>query len=127
MPKLVPLRRFSIFHPIEGKINSRCDLNYSYEFVTTVEAPNLVKSFYMAQAKLNPEYKELVKRDTTIGDVIAVEEKLYMVNSAGGFKRVPSTKPLFKNVMELDEAIIEILSRKKLTDDDVNDLIENCY
>lgn len=120
-------RRFSIYHPIEGKINNRCDHNYTYEFITTLEAPNLVKSFYMAQAKLNPEYKELVKRDTTVGDIIITEDKVYMVSSPGGFKRIFKTKPLYKSVMELDEAIIEILSRRKLTDEDVSNLLDNCY
>lgn len=120
------LRKFSIFHPIEGKVNDKCLLNYAYEYVITVETTNLVKSLYMAQDKFNPEYAKLGKRNTTVGDLITVDEKLYMVNGEGGFKRVPSTKPLFKEIMETDEAIIEILSRKKLTQKDVDDLIDNC-
>lgn len=121
------MRRFSIFHPIEGKVNEKCLLNYTYEFVITFEAQNLVRSLYLGQDKFNPDYQATGRRNTTTGDLITVDEKLYMVRSDGGFKRVPSTKPLYKEVMEIDEAIIEILSRKKLTDDDVNDLIENCY
>ncbi len=120
------LRKFSIYHPIEGKVNDRCTHNYTYEYITSVEATNLVKSYYMAQDKFNPEYEKLGKRNTTTGDLITVDAKLYMVNGVGGFKRIPSTKPLFQNVMELDEAIIEILSRRTLTDEDVDLLIDNC-
>lgn len=120
------LRRFSIFHPIEGKVNDKCTHNYAYEYVISVDAQNLVKSLYMGQDKFNPEYAKLGRRNTTVGDLITVDEKLYMVRGDGGFKRVPSTKPLFKEVMEIDEAIIEILSRKKLTQQDVDDLIDNC-
>jgi hypothetical protein len=120
------LRKFSIYHPIEGKVNDRCAHNYTYEYITSVEATNLVKSFYMAQDKFNPDYKALGKRNTTTGDLITVDSKLYMVNGVGGFKRIPSTKPLFQSVMELDEAIIEILSRRTLTYDDVQLLVDNC-
>jgi hypothetical protein len=120
------LRKFSIYHPIEGKVNNSMRMNYTYEYITSVEATNLVKSYYMAQDKFNPDYKELGKRNTTAGDLITVDAKLYMVSNKGGFKRIPSTKPLFKNVMELDEAIIEILSRRTLTDEDVESLIDNC-
>lgn len=121
------MSRFSIYHPKEGKINEHCTLDCSYEYITTVEAQNLVKVFYLGQDKFNPEYKELGKRNTTTGDVITLENKLYMVNGVGGFKRIPSTKPLYKNIMELDEAIIEILSRKTLNQDDIDTLIDNCY
>ncbi len=81
----------------------------------------------MSQGKLNPEYMKLGKRDTTIGDLITVDEKLYMVKGNGDFKRVPSTKTLFKEVMELDEVIIEVLSRRTLSQDDINTLIDNCF
>ena len=120
------LKKFSIYHPLEGKINDSMRMNYDYEYVTSVEALNLVKSLYLGHEKFNPEYKSLGRRNTTTGDLITVEDKLYMVSGKGGFKRIPSTKPLFKSVMELDEAIIEILSRRTLTEENINDLIDNC-
>lgn len=120
------LRKFSIYHPIEGKVNDSMRMNYSYEYITSVEATNLVKSLYLGHEKFNPDYKALGKRNTTTGDLITVDAKLYMVSNKGGFKRIPSTKPLFKSVMELDEAIIEILSRRTLTGEEVITLIDNC-
>lgn len=122
------MSKFSIYHPKEGKINEHCTLeHHSYEYVTTVEAQNLVKVFYLGQDKFNPDYKALGKRNTTTGDLITLGEKLYMVNGVGGFRRIPSTKSLYKDVMELDEAIIEILSRRTLTQDEIDKLIDNCY
>lgn len=122
------MKTFNIFHPTNGEENNTCSLiDFKYEFITSIEATTLVKSFYMSQGKLNPEYMKLGKRDTTIGDLITVDEKLYMVKGNGDFKRVPSTKTLFKEVMELDEVIIEVLSRRTLSQDDINTLIDNCF
>ena len=119
-------KKFSIYHPVDGVINDSMRMNYIYEYITSVEALNLVKSLYMGHEKFNSKYRELGVRNTTTGDLITVDDKLYMVSGKGGFKRIPSTKPLFKSVMELDEAIIEILSRRTLTAKDVDILIDNC-
>lgn len=122
------LKIYSIYHPSAGVINDTCKMSeVSYEYVTSVEAENVVRSLYMASGKVNPRYKELGRRDTSIGDIIAHNNRLYMVNGTGGFKRVPSTKPLYRDIMDTDEAIIEILSRKHLTQDDIDELIDNCY
>jgi hypothetical protein len=125
MPELT---RYGIFHPIDGDINSDCNVkDYAYEYVTTIFAENLVRSFYNAQCNLNPDYFKLGRRNTTVGDLITSNDKLYMVKGDGNFKRIPTTKTLYKDIMQTDEAIIEILSRRTLTQDDVNDLIENSY
>lgn len=121
------LVRFGIYHPIEGKINGDCDVEHSYEYITTILAENVIRSFYLAQCNLNPDYRKLGKRDTSVGDLITADNKLYMVKGNGDFKRIPNTKPLYKNIMETDEAIIEILSRRTLTQDDVDELIDNCF
>ena len=125
MPELT---RYGIYHPIDGDINSDCNIkDYAYEYITTILAENVVRSFYLAQSNLNPDYEKLGRRNTAIGDLITTNNKLYMVKGDGVFKRIPTTKPLYKDIMETDEAIIEILSRRTLTQDDVNDLIENSY
>ncbi len=128
MSELNKIRRFGIYHPQDGGINATCLLaDYSYEYITTVEAENVVKAFYKAQSKFNLEYKKLGKRDTLAGDLITSNDKLYMFNGTGGFKRVPTTKALYKEVMEIDEAIIEILSRRHLSQEDLDEIIDNCY
>lgn len=122
------LKRFGIYHPIDGEINIDCNItDVAYEYVTAVEAENVVKGFYKAQGLLNPEYKKLGIRDTSTGDLITAYNKLYMFNGNGGFKRIPTTKALYKSIMETDEAIIEILSRKHLSQEDIDELINNCY
>ena len=121
------LKRFGIYHPKEGVINDSLDFeNVVYEYAASVEAENVVRSFYMAQIS-NPKYKELGKRNTAIGDIITHNTKVFMVNGKGGFKRVFPSKDLYRKIMDTDEAIIEILSRQHLTQEDIDDLIENSY
>jgi hypothetical protein len=43
-----------------------------------------------------------------------------------GFKRVSKTTELYTKIMESDEAIIEILSRRTLNEEQVQDLLDNC-
>jgi hypothetical protein len=77
--------------------------------------------------RTNPNYKLLGKRDTSVGDIITVENNVFMIKGDGEFKRIPRTKSLYKYIMETDEAIMEILSRKHLSQEDIDELIENCY
>jgi len=121
------LKRFGIYHPIGGHLNMTCKVDsHEYEYVASVEAENLVKSFYRAQNDFNPAYAALGKRSTSVGDIITNGKAVFIVKGVG-YKRIPRTKELYKKIMETDEAIIEILSRKTLTEDQVNDLIENSY
>jgi len=121
------IKRFGIYHPKGGELNMCCKLDtHKYEYVGSVEVQNLVQVMYKAQNDFNPEYAALGKRSTSVGDIIVNGNAVFMVKGVG-YKRIPKTKDLYKEIMESDEAIIEILSRQNLTEDDVNDLIENCY
>ncbi len=121
------LSRYGIYHPVDGDINIDCNTDVAYVYVTSVEAENVIKGFYKAQNKFNEEYKKLGRRDTSTGDLITSNNNLYMFNGTGGFKRIPTTKTLYKDIMQTDEAIIEILSRKHLSQNDIDELIDNCY
>lgn len=121
----VKLKRFGIYHPKDGFINALCKVDVcDYEYATSVESETLVRVPYRAMSGLNPAYAKTGKRNTTIGDIITYGNKVYMIKDHG-FKRIPTTKDLYKNIMATDEAIVEILSRQTLSEDDVNDLIEN--
>jgi hypothetical protein len=120
------LKRFGIYHPKDGFMNAVCKIDIcEYEYVTHVEAENLVRAFYMSQNDFNPEYAKAGKRSTSVGDVITYNDKVFMANGMG-FKRIPKTAELYTKIMESDEAIIEILSRRTLTEKEVEDLLDNC-
>jgi len=119
------LSRYGVYHPKGGVLNTDLSIDtHEYEYVASIESENLIRVFYKSQNNFNPEYAALGKRSTCVGDIITSDNKVYMFKGVG-FKRIPSTKDLYKKIMETDEAIIEILSRKHLTEDQVNDLIEN--
>lgn len=121
------LKRFGIYYPKDGVLNIGCDLEkHEYEYVTSVESETLIRVFYKAQNDLNPEYAKLGKRSILPGDIIVDDVKVFMLLSKG-MKRIPKTKPLYTKIMETDEAIIERLSHAKLTEEDLNDLIENSF
>jgi hypothetical protein len=123
---MITNKRFGIYHPKDGMTNDTCTMDMAYEYVISVEAESLVKSVVMGSV-FNPEYRALGKRNTRAGDLITDEHKLFMVDHTGGFKRIPASKDLYKEIMSTDEAIIEILSRKHLSQDDIDNLIENSY
>jgi hypothetical protein len=100
--------------------------DFAYRYVTVIEADSLATTVTHAM-RTNPDYNLLGKRDTSVGDIITVEDKMFMIKGDGEFKRVPRTISLYKQIRETDEAIIEILSRKHLTQEDIDELIENCY
>jgi hypothetical protein len=118
------LRKYNIYHPKEGFLNIMCKLDVcDYEFVASVDARNLVSVFYQAQNDFNPEYASLEKRSTVVGDIVVDADQVHMFRGVG-LKRIAKTTPLYKKIMEADEAIQEILSRDKLSDEDINNLIE---
>ena len=120
-------KRFGVYHPLNGALNTACDVEkLDYEYITSIESENLVRVFYKAQNDFNPEYATLGKRSTSVGDIVVDNDRMFMYMGVG-FKRIPKTKALYEKIMTLDEAIIEILSRRTLTDDDVNKLMDNCY
>ena len=121
------LRRFGVYHPKGGELNMCCKLDsHEYEYVTSIETETLVRVFYKAQNDMNPEYAKLGKRSTSVGDIITNGKHVFMVRPVG-YKRIPSTKELHKKILDTDEAIIEILSREHLSEEDVKRLIDNCY
>jgi hypothetical protein len=120
------LKRFGIYHPKQGALNICCkDDTHEYEYVTSIECETLIRVFHRAQNDFNPEYAKLGKRSTSVGDIITNGDVLFMVRPVG-FRRIAKTKDLYKKIMQTDEAIIEILSRKHLTEEEVQLLIENC-
>lgn len=120
------LKRYGIYHPKDGFINKMCKIDVcDYNYIASIEAENLIRAVYSAQAHLNPAYADIGARNTSVGDIVVHEDKVYMFRGTS-FKRVPRTKDTYKKVMETDEAVVEILSRTKLTDEDINDLLENC-
>jgi hypothetical protein len=120
------LKRFGVYHPKGGAMNTVCDVDIDYEYITFVEAENLVRVIYKTQNDFNEDYASLGKRSTSVGDIVTSNKQVYMVKGTG-YKRIPKTKELYKKIMETDEAIIEILSRQHLTQEDIDDLIENSY
>jgi len=121
------LKRFGVFHPKGGELNMGLEFDkFDYEYITSIEVETLVSVFYQTQNDFNPEYAALGKRSTSVGDIINAQGQLYMYKGVG-YKRIPKSSELHKKIMETDEAIIEILSRKTLTQEDVNDLMDNCY
>ena len=120
------LKRFGIYHPKDGFINMVCKPDIcEYEFVTHIECENLVRVFYLAQNDFNPEYAKKGRRSTSVGDIVTHNNQVFMYKGVG-FRRIPKTHQLYKKIMETDEAIIEILSRRTLTEKDVEDLLDNC-
>ena len=121
------LRRFGVYHPKGGELNMCCKLDsHEYEYVTSIEVETLVRVFYKAQNDFNPAYASLGKRSTSVGDIITNGNAVFMVRPVG-YKRIPKTKELHKKIMELDEAMVEILSRQNLSEEDVQRLTDNCY
>jgi hypothetical protein len=121
------LKRYGIYHPKDGTLNGCCKLDtHQYEYITAVLAENLTKVFMKAQNDFSPEYASLGKRSTSVGDIITANTSVYMVNGIG-LKKVSSDTQLYKDIMQTDEAIIEILSRRTLSQDDIDDLVENSY
>ena len=117
------LKRFGIYHPKDGSLNMTCKLDtHDYEYVGSVEVQTLVQVMYQAQNDFNPAYAQLGKRSTSVGDIIVAGETVYMVKGMG-YKRISKTKDLYKKIMQTDEAIIEILSRQTLSEDNIKDLI----
>jgi hypothetical protein len=76
--------RYKIFHPINGELNTQCDLaSYQYEAVAEVEANSLRDAFYRSQNDFNDEYALAGLRSTSVGDVIKHGNTFYMVNGIG--------------------------------------------
>jgi hypothetical protein len=120
-------KRYGVYHPKGGALNTLCEIEgIDFEYITAIESETLVRVFYHAQNDYNESYATLGKRSTSVGDIITSNDKVYMVKG-DGYKRIPSTKELYKKIMDTDEAIIEILSRKTLTQGEIDELIDNCY
>jgi len=118
-----PVRKFGIYHPKGGELNTTCKLEkIVYEHVALVEAENLVRSFYRSQNDFNKDYAALGKRSTSVGDIVTDDETAYMI-LGNGFRRLSTRHELCKTILEMDKALRFI----KLTDDDVDELLENCY
>ena len=75
---------YKILHPINGELNSQCDLaSFQYEVVSEVEADSLRDAFYRSQNDFNDEYALAGIRSTSVGDIIQHDRYYYMVNGIG--------------------------------------------
>jgi len=101
------LKQFQVYHPKNGEMNMCCKIDtHEYEYIGSVESETLVRVFYRTQNDFNPSYAELGRRSTSVGDIIVHHNHVYMVQPVG-FKRIPTTKPLYQNIMELNNIIIK--------------------
>jgi hypothetical protein len=75
---------YKILHPINGELNSQCDLaSFQYEVVVEIEADSLRDAFYRSQNDFNDEYALAGIRSTSVGDIIQHDRYYYMVNGIG--------------------------------------------
>ena len=75
---------YKILHPINGELNSQCDLaSFQYEVVVEIEADSLRDAFYRSQNDFNDEYALAGIRSTSVGDIIQHDKYYYMVNGIG--------------------------------------------
>ena len=75
---------YKILHPINGELNSQCDLaSFQYEVVVEIEADSLRDAFYRSQNDFNDEYALAGLRSTSVGDIIQHDKYYYMVNGIG--------------------------------------------
>lgn len=122
------LKQFNIYQPLNGALNITCSIEgYVYELIGSIKAENLVRSFYMSQNDFNPAYAQYGKRSVSVGDIITDGMLVHMVLPSG-FKKLKTKDLLYKEIMELDEAVIDILdTRIKLDDETMDQLLDNCY
>lgn len=75
---------YKILHPIDGKLNTQCDLaSFQYETVAEIEANSLRDAFYKSQNDFSDEYALIGIRSTSVGDIIQQGRFYYMVNGIG--------------------------------------------
>ena len=75
---------YKILHPVDGKLNTQCDLaSHQYEVVVEIEADSLRDAFYRSQNDFNDEYALAGLRSTSVGDIIQHDRYYYMVNGIG--------------------------------------------
>ena len=75
---------YKILHPVDGKLNTQCDLaSFQYEVVVEIEADSLRDAFYKSQNDFNDEYALAGIRSTSVGDIIQHDKYYYMVNGIG--------------------------------------------
>jgi len=120
------LKQYNVFHPISGKLNISCDLHIDYEYVASVKAENLVRSFYVSQNDFNVDYRSYGVRSTCVGDVVSDGQEVFMYMGVG-FKKINHKHILHKNIKSLHTDIPDIMVEEKLSDDDIDELVENSY
>lgn len=98
---------FSIYHPIGGAINHRCERGlYQYEHIGSVEALSLEDAYKKAQNDFNKKYRDLGHRSTCVGDIITTEDTCHIVDSFG-FIEVPDTVLSYIDYSNADQSILE--------------------
>jgi hypothetical protein len=117
------IKQFNIFHPLGKKLNNACRLDIGFGFIGSIKAENYVRSFYESQNDFNPAYQEFRVRSTCVGDVISDGKTVHMVMGSG-FKKINSKHDLYKYIKHMHKDIPDIMG---LTDNDVDELIENSY
>ncbi len=78
------MKKFDIFHPKNGLVNSLLRKNtYEYEKVFSLECEHILDVYHMTQNDFNHDYIYLQLRNTTLGDIIldVEENKYYFINN----------------------------------------------
>lgn len=66
--------QYSIYHPLNGALNTFLDMSVQYELVASVEAEDVLEAFTQAQNDFNDDYSKLHIRSTSVGDIIMSEQ-----------------------------------------------------
>jgi hypothetical protein len=81
------LKKYRVYHPALGELNTFCELGIKFKEVANVFANSLGDAFRAGQNAFNSEYCTLGLRSTSVGDVIEFNGAYYMVMSTG-FQRM---------------------------------------
>jgi len=122
---ITTIKQYNIFHPKNGRLNLDCSLDKDYEFIGSVRAENLVRSFYQAQNDFNADYREYGVRSTCVGDIVSDGKEVHMIMGSN-YKRINTKHPLFKHIRSLQSNVPNIMEIP-LTDEDIDELIYNSY
>jgi hypothetical protein len=72
-----------VFHPVLG-MNALCELdNRTYYHAATVSTDDIDMFFMKCQNEFNEDYRMFNVRSTSVGDIVLVDKRYYMIKPAG--------------------------------------------
>lgn len=89
------MRKFSVFHPVNGVMNHNCDTSLTFTKVCETDQPSINSVFYNTQNDFNMAYKSLKIRSTSVGDIIRDEQAntYFMIEGVGMSLVTPDKLP----------------------------------